>query len=53
MKTVDPPETDEMDDMEDGCEREQFRCGCRLCCCMDTTEYGEPCGNCQVGAHQG
>lgn len=28
-------------------------CGCPYCCCMAKTEYGEPCGNCEMGAHQG
>lgn len=28
-------------------------CGCKYCFCMNETEYGETCGDCLVGAHQG
>lgn len=28
-------------------------CGCKLCFCFNETEYGETCGDCLVGAHQG
>lgn len=29
------------------------QCSCRYCMCMNATEYGEPCGWCVAGAHQG
>lgn len=40
------------------CDAEDFvdegeSCGCRLCLCMNETEFGETCSECQVGAHQG
>lgn len=28
-------------------------CGCKYCPCVLTTEYGEPCRDCENGAHQG
>lgn len=41
-----------------GCEEEDFAeegesCGCLYCLCMNETEFGETCSECQAGAHQG
>lgn len=40
------------------CEEEDLAeegesCGCSYCTCMNETEFGETCSECQAGAHQG
>ena len=41
------------DEEEDYVPNPGIRCGCKLCYCSIRTEYGEPCGDCTCGIHQG
>jgi hypothetical protein len=54
MEKYDPEIHDDEEeiDTEDPTE-DWLRCGCTLCFCFTRTEYGQPCLNCQNGAHQG
>jgi len=50
------PLSDPDDDLyvdPDDYDDEWPRCGCRYCHCVLTTEHGEPCVDCENGAHQG
>lgn len=38
---------------EDDAIEEGESCGCSYCLCMNDTEFGETCSECQAGAHQG
>ncbi len=44
---------DDEDDEDRDPEEDWENCSCPYCLCLNKTEYGEVCGDCILGAHQG